>query len=59
MREIYMGILDNRHSSPQQKTYLLHVLERLCSNPQALVEIYLNYDCDGSALDNMFQRLVA
>ncbi|KAI5821112.1 hypothetical protein BZA77DRAFT_238616 [Pyronema omphalodes] len=58
MREIYMGILDNRHSSPQQKTYLLHVLERLCSNPQALVEIYLNYDCDGSALDNMFQRLI-
>ncbi|KAF8536221.1 hypothetical protein BDD12DRAFT_851957 [Trichophaea hybrida] len=58
LKEIYLTILDNRHSSVQQKTYLLHVLERLCSDPRALVEIYLNYDCDGSALDNMFQRLI-
>lgn len=56
LKEIYLTILENRHSSVQQKTYLLNVLERLCSDPRALVEIYLNYDCDGSALDNMFQR---
>ena len=56
MKEIYLTILDNKHSSVQQKTYLLQVLERLCSDPRALVEFYLNYDCDGSALDNMFQR---
>jgi brefeldin A-inhibited guanine nucleotide-exchange protein len=56
MKEIYLTILDNRHSSPQQKTYLLNVLERLCSDPRALVEIYLNYDCDDFVLDNMFQR---
>lgn len=56
LKEIYLNILDNRHSSVQQKQYLLGVLERICSDPRALVEIYLNYDCDRSALDNMFQR---
>lgn len=58
LKEIYLTILDNRHSSPQQKAYLLSALERLCLEPRALVEIYLNYDCDGSALDNMFQRII-
>ncbi|KAI5847008.1 hypothetical protein BZA05DRAFT_341253 [Tricharina praecox] len=58
LKEIYLTILENRHSSVQQKTYLLNVLERLCSDPRALVEIYLNYDCDGSALDNMFQSRI-
>ncbi|KAI5798944.1 hypothetical protein EDC01DRAFT_613660 [Geopyxis carbonaria] len=58
LKEIYLTILDNRHSGIQQKQYLLTVLERLCSDPRALVEIYLNYDCDGSALDNMFQRII-
>lgn len=56
LKEIYLNILDNKHSSVQQKQYLLGVLERICSDPRALVEIYLNYDCDRSALDNMFQR---
>lgn len=55
LKEIYLNILDNKHSSVQ-KQYLLGVLERICSDPRALVEIYLNYDCDRSALDNMFQR---
>ncbi|RPB14358.1 Sec7-domain-containing protein [Morchella conica CCBAS932] len=58
LKEIYLNILDNRHSSVQQKQYLLSVLERICSDPRALVEIYLNYDCDRTALDNMFQRLI-
>ncbi|KAA8902089.1 hypothetical protein FN846DRAFT_780695 [Sphaerosporella brunnea] len=58
LKEIYLTILDNKHSSVQQKTCLLNILEKLCSDPRALVEIYLNYDCDDSALDNMFQRLI-
>ncbi|KAL7270795.1 guanine nucleotide exchange protein for ADP-robosylation factor [Rhizina undulata] len=58
LKEIYLNILDNRHSSVQQKQYLLGIIERLCSDPRALVEIYLNYDCDRSALDNMYQRII-
>ena len=30
----------------------------ICSDPQLLVEIYLNYDCDGDSLDNIYERLV-
>ncbi|CAZ84577.1 unnamed protein product [Tuber melanosporum] len=58
LKEIYLNILDNRHSSGQQKQYLLGILHRICADPRALVEIYLNYDCDRSALDNMFQRII-
>src|SRR5436305_6370251 len=34
------------------------ILQRLCEDPSALVETYLNYDCDRTAVDNMFQRLI-
>ena len=36
----------------------MRVLRRLANEPQALVEIYLNYDCDRAALDNIFQRTI-
>lgn len=34
------------------------ILQRFCADPRALVESYLNYDCDRTAVDNMFQRLI-
>ncbi|KAI5784997.1 hypothetical protein DFH27DRAFT_266563 [Peziza echinospora] len=58
LKEIYLAILDNRNSSVQQKQYLLGIFERLSCEPRALVEVYLNYDCDRSALDNIFQRII-
>ncbi|TGZ85018.1 Sec7-domain-containing protein [Ascodesmis nigricans] len=58
LKEIYFNVLDNKHSSVQQKQALLSVLERLCADARAMVEFYLNYDCDDSALDNMFQRII-
>jgi brefeldin A-inhibited guanine nucleotide-exchange protein len=36
----------------------MRILRRLSADPKALVEIYLNYDCDRTALDNMFQRTI-
>jgi brefeldin A-inhibited guanine nucleotide-exchange protein len=33
------------------------ILQRFCADPRALVETYLNYDCDRN-LDNMFQTLI-
>ena len=36
----------------------MKILTRLASEPRALVEIYLNYDCDRNALDNIFQRIM-
>ena len=36
----------------------MKILKRLSTDPRALVEIYLNYDCESTALDNMFQRSI-
>lgn len=36
----------------------MKILKRLAADPKALVEIYLNYDCESTALDNIFQRTI-
>jgi brefeldin A-inhibited guanine nucleotide-exchange protein len=47
-----------RKTAPlQQKIYVLNILSRLAADPRALVEIYLNYDCDGN-VDNIFQSII-
>ncbi len=56
LNEIYLPILEMKTSSYQQKMCFINVLSRLCSNPRALVEVYLNYDCDRTAMDNLYER---
>lgn len=58
LNEIFLPILEMRNSSLRQKAVLLSVFGRLCLDPQALVELYINYDCDRSSLDNIYERLV-
>ena len=58
MNEIFLPILEMRNSSVRQKAVLLNVFSRLCLDPQALVEFYINYDCDRTSLDNVYERLV-
>ncbi|MCO5556103.1 hypothetical protein L7F22_009647 [Adiantum nelumboides] len=58
INEIFLPILEMRNSTAKQKSILLTVFIRLCRDPQALVEIYLNYDCDRTALDNIYERLI-
>jgi brefeldin A-inhibited guanine nucleotide-exchange protein len=58
LKEIYLTILDKRNAPVFQKQYILTVFGRLAADPRALVEVYLNYDCDRTALDNMYQRVV-
>ncbi|CCG80699.1 putative Guanyl-nucleotide exchange factor [Taphrina deformans PYCC 5710] len=58
MIEIYLPILEMRTSSYQQKLSFINVLSRLCSDPRALVEVYLNYDCDRGAMDNIYERIM-
>ena len=53
-----MAILEKRNSPVFQKQYFLEVLERLSGDPRALVELYLNYDCDRAALENIFQNVI-
>ena len=56
LKEIYLAILEKRGAPAFQKQYFMEILERLGGDPRALVEIYLNYDCDRTALENIFQK---
>ena len=59
LKEIYLAILDKRTAPVFQKQYIIALFSRLAADdPRALVEIYLNYDCDRTALDNMYQRII-
>lgn len=58
LKEIYLAILEKRAAPTFQKQYILSIFRRLGTDPRALIEIYLNYDCDRTALDNMFERVV-
>ncbi|KAI6247943.1 hypothetical protein HI914_03819 [Erysiphe necator] len=57
LHEIYLALLERRNAPVSQKLYFMGILQRLCGDPRALVEIYLNYDCDRN-VDNMFQNLI-
>lgn len=59
LKEIYLNILEKRAAPGWQKSYIVqHVFGQIAADPRALVEIYLNYDCDRQALDNMYQRII-
>ncbi|KAL7750673.1 guanine nucleotide exchange protein for ADP-robosylation factor [Sorochytrium milnesiophthora] len=58
LSEILLPILEMRNASYQQKYGFLNCCGKIFSIPQALVEVYLNYDCDKEAMDNIFERVV-
>ncbi|BGP16437.1 hypothetical protein JCM10213_004007 [Rhodosporidiobolus nylandii] len=58
LNEIFLPILEMRNSTVRQKSLLLALVHRLAQDPQALVDIYLNYDCDRASLDNIYERLL-
>ncbi|KAK3290502.1 uncharacterized protein B0H64DRAFT_332035 [Chaetomium fimeti] len=57
LNEIYLALLARRNAPLSQKLTFVGILKRLCEDPRALVEMYLNYDCDRN-VDNIFQRIV-
>ncbi|EKM59125.1 uncharacterized protein PHACADRAFT_113382 [Phanerochaete carnosa HHB-10118-sp] len=58
LHEIFIPILEMKTSTLKQKAVILNMLQRLTQDPQALVEIYLNYDCDSDAVDNIYEHLI-
>ncbi|KAJ8522993.1 hypothetical protein ONZ45_g481 [Pleurotus djamor] len=58
LHEIFIPILEMKTSTLKQKSVILGLLSRLCQEPQALVELYLNYDCDSEAADNIYEHLM-
>ncbi|KAG5950831.1 hypothetical protein E4U53_004329 [Claviceps sorghi] len=57
LNEIYLALLSRRNAPVSQKLYFITILNRLCADPRALVETYLNYDCD-QTVDNIFQTMI-
>ncbi|KAF5331712.1 hypothetical protein D9611_007702 [Ephemerocybe angulata] len=58
LHEIFIPILEMKTSTLKQKAVIMGMFSRLCQDPQALVEIYLNYDCDREAADNIYEHLM-
>lgn len=58
LNEIFIPILEMRHSTIRQKSLILAVFIRLCHDPQALVELYINYDCDRASPENIYEKLM-
>ncbi|CAN1290784.1 Brefeldin A-inhibited guanine nucleotide-exchange protein 5 [Linum perenne] len=54
---IVLQSLDGSESMVNQKTSVLRMLEKVCKDPQTLVDVYVNYDCDRKA-SNFFERML-
>ena len=54
---VFFVILDSKNSTTQHKLLVVTLFEEICSDATTLAEIFLNYDCDLSAVD-LFQRIV-
>ncbi|KAK4183415.1 hypothetical protein QBC35DRAFT_456308 [Podospora australis] len=57
LNEIYLALLARKNAPVSQKLTFVGILRRLCDDPRALVETYLNYDCDRN-VDNILQKIV-
>ncbi|KAF4366438.1 hypothetical protein CsatB_010707 [Cannabis sativa] len=54
---IVLRSLDGLECSANQKISVLRMLEKVCKDPQMLVDIFVNYDCDLES-PNLFERTV-
>lgn len=54
---VVLRSLDGLECPANQKISVLRMLEKVCKDPQMLVDIFVNYDCDLEA-PNLFERMV-
>ncbi|XP_074583100.1 brefeldin A-inhibited guanine nucleotide-exchange protein 1-like [Curcuma longa] len=55
---LVLRILENiLQPSFLQKVIVINLLEKICCDPQIIIDIFVNYDCDVNA-PNIFERLV-
>ena len=55
---IFFVILQSPNSPPEHKSLVIKLFEQICGDSETLAEIFLNYDCDLSAVD-LFHRIVS
>lgn len=49
--------MESSSSSFEHKWIVINALEKICRDPQSIVDIYVNYDCDLTAT-NVFERCI-
>ena len=54
---IFLRILESENSTYDHKFRVLEVFHRICKDSSALVEVFINYDCEMEAID-LFRRVV-
>ena len=57
LSNIFLRVLETPNSTVQQKYLVLQLLSHICRDPQALSDLYVNYDCDLDSTD-IFVRMV-
>ena len=55
---IFLRVAENPNSTFGHKMMILQVFSKLAQDPQTIVDIFLNYDCDDKAVP-IFQHLVS
>ncbi|CAJ0573252.1 unnamed protein product, partial [Mesorhabditis spiculigera] len=56
-KEIIITMLESSTCSFEQKWIVLNTIDKIMENPQSIVDMYVNYDCDMTAA-NVFENLV-
>lgn len=54
---VFLRVLESENSTFEHKRQVLDVVTAFSDTPQALVEIFLTYDCDLHAID-LYNRIV-
>ena len=54
---VFFVILDSRNSTVEHKSLVSTLFEEICADPVTLAKIFLNYNCDLSAVD-LFHQIV-
>lgn len=54
---MFLRVLESENSTFEHKQRVLDVVTTFSDTPQALLEIFLNYDCDLHAID-LYNRIV-
>ncbi|KAJ3306504.1 Brefeldin A-inhibited guanine nucleotide-exchange protein 1 [Kappamyces sp. JEL0829] len=55
---MYLQILEMGNSTYKQKSNILQGLLKICENPQTLLDIYLNYDCEFE-MSSIYEKLIS
>ncbi|CAF3661221.1 unnamed protein product [Rotaria socialis] len=55
--EVLLSVLEMKSADIQQKAAIVRALTRLIDQ-RTIVEMYMNYDCNPDAIDNLYERMV-